>query len=129
MYFLPQEIEVWYLIPAIRSGIAKCFLKDFGYSYERVGKILGVSQAAISQYTKGKRAAKILLPKELSPKIKASCKILDKDSTKIVEELNKLLEHIRNKNLPFSVCSHLKENFLEDCHEIRFKDGNYRKVR
>jgi len=128
MYYLPQEIEVWYVIPALRSSIARCLISDFDASYEKVGNILGVSRAAISQYVKGKRAAKIKLPKELEPKIMATCKILGKDKTKAVDEIDKLLNLMRTKGLIFSVCGKLKEGTLGDCNEIRFKDGNYKKV-
>jgi len=128
MYYLPQEIEVWYVIPAVRSWIARCLIEDFGSSYEKVGNILGVSRAAISQYVKGKRAAKIKLPKELGPKIMSTCKLLHKDKTKAVEEINKILAQIRSKSMPFSVCGKLKEGILDDCNEVKFTNGNYRKV-
>jgi len=120
MQYLPQEIEVWYVIPAIRSQIARCLIEDFDVSYERIGSILGVSRAAISQYVKGKRAAKIKLPNELGPKIMNSCKILVKDDTRAVEEINKLLEYIRSKGLTFSVCGRLKEGVLEECSGMGF---------
>ncbi len=104
-------------------------IDDFGASYEKVGNVLGVSRAAISQYVKGKRAAKIKLPKELGPRIMSTCKVLAKDDTKAVEEIDKLLNHIRTKALPFAVCGKLKEGVLGDCSEVKFKDGNYRKVK
>ncbi len=129
MYYLPQEIEVWYVIPALRSWIAKCMIDDFDASYEKVGNILGVSRAAISQYVKGKRAAKIKLPQELGPKIMSTCKLLNKDDTKAVAEIDRLLNHLRSKSLSFSVCGKLKEGVLGDCSEVKFKDGNYRKVK
>jgi uncharacterized protein len=128
MHYLPQEIEVWYVIPALRSWIARCLVEDFDSSYEKVGNILGVSRAAISQYIKKKRAAKIKLPNELGPKIMASCKILHKDPTRTVEEINKLLDYIRSKGLVFSVCGKLKGGILDDCNEVKFTDGNYKKV-
>lgn len=128
MYYLPQEIEVWYVIPAIRSWISRCLIEDFDASYEKIGKILGVSRAAISQYVKGKRAAKIKLPKELGPQIMSACKILYKDETKSVEEIDKIINILRKKGLPFHVCGKLKEGVLHDCSEVRFKNGNYSKV-
>lgn len=109
MYYLPQEIEVWYVIPAIRSQIARYLIEDFDASYERAGKILGVSRAAISQYVKGKRAAKIKLPKELSPKIMGACKTLVKDETKAVEEIDKILAHMRSKGLTFQSVANSKK--------------------
>jgi uncharacterized protein len=125
MHYLPQEIETWYLIPAIRREISKCLISDFQTSYEKIGNILGVSKAAISQYTKGKRAAKISLPKELVPKIMATCKNLDRDNKKAVREIDKLLSFIREKGLTCKVCGKGNEGKLENCKEIRFEDGNY----
>jgi len=125
MHYLPQEIEAWYIIPAIRREISQCLIKDFGTSYEKVGKILGISKAAISQYTKGKRAAKIKLPKEIGTKIMSACKLLIKEKGHAVKEIDKILDHIKSRSLPCSVCGILKEGVLEDCKEIRFKEGNY----
>lgn len=126
MYYLPQEIEVWYIIPAIRREISKCLINDYGTSYEKVGKVLGVSKAAISQYIKGKRAGKIKLPDEIGPKLMKSCKLLIKEENpSTVQEINKLLDLIRTKSLPCTVCGSLREGTLTDCTEIRFKNGNY----
>jgi uncharacterized protein len=125
MYFMPQEIEVWYIIPAIRREIAKCLVKDFKTSYEKTGDILGVTKAAVSQYLKGKRTAKIKLPSQIGPKIYVSCKLLVAGKTNSIKETTKLLDFLKEGNLPCEVCGHLKEGILEDCKEIRFKDGNY----
>jgi len=122
MRYLPQEIEVWYIIPAIRREMSSCLIKDYKVSYEKVGRILGVSKAAVSQYLKGKRAAKIKLPKEVKPKIMASCKTLSKDKGSSVEEITKILKFIRDKNLPCEVCGTLRGGILEDCREIRLKN-------
>ena len=59
MYLLPQEIEVWYIIPAIRKELAKLLTQKYELSYDKAGVILGVSKAAISQYLSNKRANKI----------------------------------------------------------------------
>lgn len=126
MYFLPQEIEVWYIIPALRREIAKCLIKKRGLSYEKTGEMLGVTKAAVSQYIKGKRAAKIILPKEIENLVCASCqKMIDGESNAINETLA-LLKVIREKELGCEVCGKLKEGALEDCKEIKFRDGNYR---
>jgi uncharacterized protein len=56
MYSLPQEIEVWYVIPAVRRELARILTSKHGLSYEKTGNVLGISKAAISQYQKNKRA-------------------------------------------------------------------------
>ena len=40
MYLLPQEIEVWYIIPALRKELAKQLTKKHEMSYEKAGNIL-----------------------------------------------------------------------------------------
>jgi len=50
MHILPQEIEVWYIIPAIRRDISKILINDYKISFEKTGNILGISKAAVSQY-------------------------------------------------------------------------------
>ncbi|RMD65722.1 hypothetical protein D6817_05560 [Candidatus Pacearchaeota archaeon] len=125
MYCLPQEIEVWYIIPAVRSEIARCLISDYKLSYDRVAKILGVSKAAVSQYIKGKRAAKIKLPKELRPKLMRSCKMMIKNKTTSTEEIIRVIDYIRSKRLPCVVCEKLREGLPENCRELRFNGKNY----
>ena len=66
MYLLPQEIEVWYIIPKIRRELASLLVKKHKLSYEKAGEVLGVTKSAVSQYLSNKRANKI----ELSAQIK-----------------------------------------------------------
>jgi len=125
MHYLPQEIEAWYIIPALRRDIAKCFVNDFKISYEKIGKTLGISKAAVSQYLKGKRAAKIKLPKEINSHLMKSCKLMIKEKRSSSEEIMRMLKLMRDKNLICEVCGHLKEGTLGDCKEIKYAGGNY----
>lgn len=125
MHYLPQEIESWYIIPAIRRDISLCLIKDFNTSYEKVGKILGVSKAAISQYSKGKRAAKIKLPKEVTDKVMSSCKLLSSGKSDAVTEIQKLINVIQKKNLSCCVCKETHDGVLDNCKEISYKNNNY----
>jgi uncharacterized protein len=52
---LPSEIEAKSLIPAIRSILARKLIKEFRLKEEDVAKVLGVTQAAISNYVRGTR--------------------------------------------------------------------------
>ncbi len=53
---LPQEIELFYVIPALRCIMTK-ELVAFGLRQKEIAKKLGITEAAVSQYVKGKRAA------------------------------------------------------------------------
>jgi predicted transcriptional regulator len=52
---LPSEIEAKSLIPAIRAILAKKLVNEYGMKEEIVAKVLGVTQAAISNYLRGTR--------------------------------------------------------------------------
>ena len=66
---LPQEIEVWYVVPAIRKEIVLRLL-NMGYKKREIAKILNVTEAAVSQYTKNKRASHINFSKKIKQEIK-----------------------------------------------------------
>ena len=84
MELMPQELEVWYLIPAIRREMTKIFISDFKLSQKQISEILGVTESAISQYKKFKRAQDLKFSKEEIEKIRKFAKkiILDKKHSK-----------------------------------------------
>ena len=53
---LPAEIESKSLIPALRAIIAKDLAKKHNIREDKISKLLGVTQAAISNYIRGIRA-------------------------------------------------------------------------
>ena len=48
---MPQEIEVWYIIPAVRRELAKSMVK-IGLKQKQIAVTLGITEAAVSQYLK-----------------------------------------------------------------------------
>ncbi|MEM2760536.1 MAG: helix-turn-helix domain-containing protein [Nitrososphaerales archaeon] len=52
---LPSEIETRFLIPAGRSLIARELIKKYNFSQENVASLLGITQAAVSNYISGNR--------------------------------------------------------------------------
>ncbi|MBI2446047.1 hypothetical protein HYV43_06685 [Candidatus Micrarchaeota archaeon] len=72
MAMLPQEIEVWYVLPALRCEMAKALLCE-GLSQKHVARILGVTEAAVSQYVHSKRAQNVTFSDGFKAKIKAAC--------------------------------------------------------
>lgn len=119
MYTLPQEIEVWYIIPAIRREISFCLSKDYGVSYDNIGKILGISKAAVSQYIRKKRAAKIKLHPEAMKEIDKSCKFISKRKSNSLIEITRILNVIKKKKLHCEICGKIIDDNLHDCKEIK----------
>ena len=53
---LPQEVIVWYLLPALRKELV-LEMKNFKLSQKDIAKKLNITEAAISQYMHNKRAS------------------------------------------------------------------------
>jgi predicted transcriptional regulator len=56
MSLMPQEMEVWYVLPSLRRALAGALVADHKLPQKRVAELLGVTKAAVSQYLSSKRA-------------------------------------------------------------------------
>ena len=65
---LPSEIESKSLIPALRAIIAKKLADEHKIREDQISKMLGVTQAAISNYIRGTRGDPELIKKLLNEK-------------------------------------------------------------
>ena len=76
----PQEVEVFYILPAIRRELSIA-LKKLGRNQKEIAKLLGVTEAAVSQYLSAKRANEVQFPEDLAQQIRnAAAKITDRNS-------------------------------------------------
>ncbi len=115
MYSLPQEIEVWYIIPAIRKELAGILIKRYKLTYEKTGKILGISKAAVSQYLKKKRADKVKLPVKIKREIEKSAKRIVKNEDVAVKEIIRILDLIKRSGCECEVCKKYNKGILKQC--------------
>lgn len=92
---LPQEIEVWYLIPALRKELAKVFIKDYEMSQREAASTMGLTEAAVSQYLKSKRACELKFSDAELNKIKQAAKL-------IIKNKKDFMKHF------YSLCTKLK---------------------
>ena len=130
MYSLPQEIEVWYIIPAVRSELAKVLVSR-GLTQEKASQILGVSKAAVSQYMSNKRASKVKFPKEVTEEIKKSADRIMENEHAALREIIRLLEVIKISKCSCMVCRVYNKGVLSLCDqdpvlmgEIKDKQSN-----
>lgn len=63
---LPSEIESKLLIPAIRAILSKELVIEKGLKEEEVARMLGITQAAVSNYLRGVRGDNELISKLMS---------------------------------------------------------------
>lgn len=115
MYSLPQEIEVWYIIPTIRKELAKILTKRYNMTLEKAGNILGVSKAAVSHYLKSKRAKSIKLPKYIKNEIKKSAEKITKNNSITVKEITRILNLIKKYGCECEICKKYNKGILEQC--------------
>ncbi|NQV91209.1 helix-turn-helix domain-containing protein [Candidatus Woesearchaeota archaeon] len=89
----PQEIEVWYVLPAVRRELVRALKKD-GLSQKKIAEILNVTESAISQYLSEKRGKTADLPKEVIDFIdKSALKI--KDKTTAYRQIQEICTYIK----------------------------------
>src|SRR3989338_7122887 len=69
---MPQEIEVRYIIPAIRRELASIFIKEHKLNQKEAAKLLGLTEAAISQYQHSKRAKEVVFSEDIIYEIRKS---------------------------------------------------------
>lgn len=103
----PQEIEVFYVIPALRRELAVC-MKESGKSQKVAAGLLGVSEAAVSHYFSSKRASQLKFSAELKKAIGESASKIS-DELSLMREMQKLLQLTREERV---ACSHC----LKDCN-------------
>jgi hypothetical protein len=116
MYLLPQEIEVWYIIPTIRKELAKLLTKKYELSYEKTGVILGVSKAAISQYLSNKRANKIKLSSGIKKEVEKSAKIISKSPKLALIEMQRIMNLMKVEKCSCDVCKKYNKDVLDHCN-------------
>ena len=63
---LPSEIESKLLIPAVRAILSKDLVIEKGLKEEEVARMLGITQAAVSNYLRGTRGDNELISKLIS---------------------------------------------------------------
>ncbi len=65
----PCEIVVWYVLPSIRSELAKELL-NLGMKQKQISEVLDITQPAVSQYISDKRGQGIKFEPEVKNMIK-----------------------------------------------------------
>ena len=104
---LPAEIESKTLIPALRAIIAKSLAEKHQVREEIISKMLGVTQAAISNYIRGTRGdpeliKKLLEEKQISEMVDDICDNLAADKAYTPSSLSKFI----------GLCNYIKSSLL-----------------
>ncbi len=106
---MPCEVAVRSLVPAIRSAIARELTQTYGLKQKDVASLLGVTQTAVSKYTRQVRGTilKIEEVEEVQPTIKEIVVSLANGRMSKYELVGRLCtacEIIRRKRLMCELC-------------------------
>lgn len=105
---MPQEVEVWYLIPALRREITKFLMKNHDYNQKDIANVLGMTESAVSQYLSGKRGQGIKFNEKELKLIESASEKIAKNNSEGVEILYKLSKKIMGSK---SICDlHKKQD-------------------
>jgi len=88
----PQEIETWYILPAVRKAIVLEMTKKHKLKQKQAAEKLGVTEAAVSQYISGKRGYDVVFDKKTRNIIKKSAKRIC-EGANVISELNRICEY------------------------------------
>jgi len=106
---MPCEVAVKSLVPSIRSAIAKELTETYGLKQKEVAHLLGVTQTAVSKYTRHVRGTVIEIEaiEEVQPIIKETVVLLANASISRYELAGRfceICEIIRRKRLLCELC-------------------------
>ena len=130
---LPAEIESKTLIPALRAILAKKLAEDHNIREDEISKMLGVTQAAISNYIRGTRGdpsliAKLLAEKQVSTLIDELTEHLSSDKAYTPSSLSKfigLCNYIKSSllicEIHHNLVSNIDEKICKECENMLLK--------
>jgi predicted transcriptional regulator len=123
MYSLPQEIEVWYIIPAVRRELAVILGEKYKLKQKKIAELLGISEAAISQYMSKKRASEMKFPQDMKKDFEKSSKEIMKDNKKVVTEIVALVNLSKKKGVSCCMCKKHNKGILGMCACVSGKEA------
>ena len=112
----PCEIVVWYVIPAIRSELAKELL-NLGMRQKDVSELMDITQPAVSQYITDKRGSGIKLDDNVRKMIQDFARELSQgEATKadLISRTCIICKHVKTSDV-LEQLSINKSDLSEDC--------------
>lgn len=115
MQQMPQEIEVWYILPAIRKALAKSLVNDYKLTQQKTAGLLGITKSAVSQYQKEKRAKSTVFNTKIKKTIKTSAKRIIEEPANLLAEVQELCNIIRKEGVLCDIHRCHDKNLSKNC--------------
>jgi predicted transcriptional regulator len=150
-WMMPQEVEVWYVLPAIRRELAKVMktkvvqradedgdMKDHKITQKEIARMLGVTEPAITQYLlrkKGQRSRgdQVALPTDILKEIDKSADTMIRDYEKarmsdnqdifqvMTKEINRIIRVMRDAGVMCDIHKEFCAHVDDDCDACKDK--------
>jgi predicted transcriptional regulator len=133
---LPSEIETKTLIPAIRAIISRRLVNDYNMKEEDVAKLLGITQAAVSNYIRGTRGDAELVKKltnlptiakridEISRELASSKAFLPSTMAKYIGLLNYIRQSMLICDIHHSIEDNIDKEVCKTCEDMLIKNSS-----
>jgi predicted transcriptional regulator len=82
----PCEKVLWFVLPAIRKELVRSLVQEHGYTQRETARLLGLSDAAVSQYLSKKRGRLDIKEKGFIAEVATSSERIVKGGTKVVDQ-------------------------------------------
>ncbi len=131
-WLMPQEVEVWYVLPAIRRELARVMIER-GMAQKTIAKMLGVTEPAVTQYklkkSKRSRGDQVEIPEDILPEVGKSADVIidawdERDEGEFIyetmtREINHLIKLLRDKGVMCEIHREYCEHVKEDCRACK----------
>ena len=121
---MPQEIEVRYILPATRRELARVFIQEHKLSQKEAANLLGLTEAAVSQYQHSKRAKEVVFSDDIVNEIRVSADRILADRTnkqRLIAEIYRVSNLTTVKQILCDI-HRAQSKELENCN-ICFDEG------
>jgi predicted transcriptional regulator len=133
-WMMPQEVEVWYVLPAIRRELAKIMKtkvvkrtneegekKEHKITQKEIARMLGVTEPAITQYLlkkkdKRSRGDQITMPDKILREIDKSADTMIKDYEQAIMSNEKDIFQVMTKEINRIINTMRDDGFMCDIH-------------
>lgn len=112
---MPQEMEVFYLLPALRKKIADILINDFGTKQKDVAQYFGVGKSTISQYRSSQRGGELDFNKDELDLIQQAAESIHKNPTLCKQILYDLSVALRGKEAMCTLHKKLDASLPDKC--------------
>jgi len=116
---MPQELEVWYLLPSLRKEIAKILVNEHELSQKEVAVIFGMTESAVSQYLKSKRANELKFSNQELAEIKKYADKIMQDKKNYHSHLFELSKKMRGTKSLCELHKKRDSSLKKDCSLCR----------